>query len=298
MKNNSMPFFEIAENGADKVLCKSEKNSSVHMKYVNFSSAQERALDATLYQISSGRAFFRRMLQMRRNFLTPCTLIRTQGKKLPADMALCGRSMVEMLGVLAIIGVLSIGAIAGYQKAMTKYKLNKQTQQLDTIMSIMTQYKQEWKVFNGSATFVALVPYYAKMKLIPEDMLKANSNTIYDVFKNGMYLRTNGCNDKTKVCGGTILTYTLNQNMQFDVCQNIFQTTRAYASELSSINVYTVSDTDQGQETNYGHSYYGDNNCTSGRKCLRDITLDEMHQACQSCLETKTCILNIQWPFK
>ena len=29
-----------------------------------------------------------------------------------------GRSMVEMLGVLAIIGVLSVGAIAGYSKAI------------------------------------------------------------------------------------------------------------------------------------------------------------------------------------
>ncbi len=36
-----------------------------------------------------------------------------------------GRSMVEMLGVLAIIGVLSVGGIAGYSKAMFKYKFNK-----------------------------------------------------------------------------------------------------------------------------------------------------------------------------
>ena len=41
-----------------------------------------------------------------------------------------GRSMVEMLGVLAIIGVLSVGGIAGYSKAMFKYKLN---QTLDAI---------------------------------------------------------------------------------------------------------------------------------------------------------------------
>ena len=31
-----------------------------------------------------------------------------------------GRSMIEMLGVLAIIGVLSVGGIAGYSKAMNK----------------------------------------------------------------------------------------------------------------------------------------------------------------------------------
>ncbi len=35
-----------------------------------------------------------------------------------------GRSMVEMLGVLAIIGVLSIGGIAGYTHAMNKSKAN------------------------------------------------------------------------------------------------------------------------------------------------------------------------------
>lgn len=35
-----------------------------------------------------------------------------------------GRSMVEMLGVLAIIGVLSIGGIAGYTMAMNRHKAN------------------------------------------------------------------------------------------------------------------------------------------------------------------------------
>lgn len=34
------------------------------------------------------------------------------------DGSQSGRSMVEMLGVLAIIGVLSIGGIAGYSRAM------------------------------------------------------------------------------------------------------------------------------------------------------------------------------------
>ena len=33
-----------------------------------------------------------------------------------------GRSMVEMLGVLAIVGVLSIGGLAGYTTAMNKYR--------------------------------------------------------------------------------------------------------------------------------------------------------------------------------
>ena len=41
------------------------------------------------------------------------------------DVCSVGRSMIEMLGVLAIVGVLSVGGIAGYSKAMEKFKLNK-----------------------------------------------------------------------------------------------------------------------------------------------------------------------------
>ena len=36
-----------------------------------------------------------------------------------------GRSMMEMLGVIAIIGILTVGGIAGYSKAMEKYYVNK-----------------------------------------------------------------------------------------------------------------------------------------------------------------------------
>ena len=46
-----------------------------------------------------------------------------------------GRSMVEMLGVLAIIGVLSTAGIAGYTKAMEKFKVNEAANQISTIIS-------------------------------------------------------------------------------------------------------------------------------------------------------------------
>ena len=52
-----------------------------------------------------------------------------------------GRSMVEMLGVLAIVGVLSIGGIAGYSKAMAKYKVNKTLDQISLLITnIRTTY--------------------------------------------------------------------------------------------------------------------------------------------------------------
>ena len=47
-----------------------------------------------------------------------------------------GRSMVEMLGVLAIIGILSVAGIYGYTLAMRKYQAN-EIIQTGTILAVM-----------------------------------------------------------------------------------------------------------------------------------------------------------------
>lgn len=46
-----------------------------------------------------------------------------------------GRSMVEMLGVLAIIGVLSVGALNGYSAAMQKHKANQIVDEISHIVA-------------------------------------------------------------------------------------------------------------------------------------------------------------------
>ncbi|MBR5130705.1 MAG: hypothetical protein IKV03_05740 [Alphaproteobacteria bacterium] len=50
-----------------------------------------------------------------------------------------GRSMTEMLGVLAIIGVLSISAIAGYSYAMTQHKTNNLINELNILATTVSQ---------------------------------------------------------------------------------------------------------------------------------------------------------------
>ena len=59
-----------------------------------------------------------------------------------------GRSMVEMLGVLAIIGVLSVGGIAGYSLSMRRHRAN---QIVDYVAKhAMTAYaKCQQKVLDG-----------------------------------------------------------------------------------------------------------------------------------------------------
>lgn len=59
-----------------------------------------------------------------------------------------GRSMVEMLGVLAIIGVLSIGGIAGYTMAMNRHKAN-QTVDYATRLAIAAQTSGGYGIDDG-----------------------------------------------------------------------------------------------------------------------------------------------------
>ena len=44
-----------------------------------------------------------------------------------------GRSMVEMLGVLAVIGVLSVGGVMGYKYGMMKYRVNETINELNIL---------------------------------------------------------------------------------------------------------------------------------------------------------------------
>ena len=104
-----------------------------------------------------------------------------------------GRSMVEMLGVLAIIGVLSVGGIAGYSKAMAKFKLSKAMDQVTTIVTnIRTLYASQ-PSYSDLTTEVAI-----RIGAIPTEMLNGVSPTsataVYNAYsgKVGVFSSTDG----------------------------------------------------------------------------------------------------------
>ena len=68
-----------------------------------------------------------------------------------------GRSMVEMLGVLAIIGVLSIGGIAGYTMAMNRYKAN-EILNAASVANVMAMSQDQ-----GNGTYGSAVTYDSLM---------------------------------------------------------------------------------------------------------------------------------------
>ena len=81
----------------------------------------------------------------------------TRARKFLVDGVQCGRSMIEMLGVLAIIGVLSVGGIAGYSKAMEKFKINKTIEQMSMILAntrILYSSQGNYSGLYGSGTYI------------------------------------------------------------------------------------------------------------------------------------------------
>lgn len=82
-----------------------------------------------------------------------------------------GRSMIEMLGVLAIVGVLSVGGIAGYSKAMNKFKTNKVIDQVNMLSTnIRTLYSSQ-RSYAGLNNKVAI-----KTGVVPGEMFDAGSS--------------------------------------------------------------------------------------------------------------------------
>lgn len=103
-----------------------------------------------------------------------------------------GRSMVEMLGVLAIIGVLSVGGIAGYSKAMTKFKITKTFDQVSmTVANIRTLYSGQ-RSYSGLKTANAF-----NMGVVPAEMEGSSAGSLVNAFQGSVTIGTGAFNSNT-----------------------------------------------------------------------------------------------------
>ncbi len=257
---------KIAENGADKVLSSEEENSSVQKAYVNFPTSRKRALDVPLYAISSGR------------------------------------SMVEMLGVLAIIGVLSVGAISGYSKAMMKYKLNKQLEQMNQLINMTYTYGPKIDTSSSMATTgSSYIPYFKKLNLIPDGMTYANSMAVFDALKTNISvysspnsqghkivyiaMRYDGISDKNIILQSCI------QNMKLAKEYAVVYERNFYMAKISNVDGEGAP---QGMQDFYGSSVVS--NCKDHR-CLKDASLNDIYKACSDAMG-KNLYLTISFYFR
>ena len=205
------------------------------------------------------------------------------------DSLCAGRSMVEMLGVLAIIGVLSVGAIAGYSKAMMKYKLNKQTEQIGSVLDYVNIHLDDFK---RSKTTISsnMIPLFKKLNVIPKEMTRGNRNdVIFDAFGTTIVPANYAGSD-----GKYYFEFRLYINKgQKESCMNLFTIAKAKREQLWR----TKFGTTKGETSGEANSAFGDNYCTSEVKCLKDLSLAEMENYCNVCEDKDTCIFYYQMMF-
>ena len=218
--------------------------------------------------------------------------------KFENDSVYTGRSMVEMLGVLAIIGVLSVGAIASYSKAMMKYKLNKHAEQMNTVINAVARNLHSFDNIEQGGTVIT--PYLFKMGEIPTEMVKsAGGEFIYDIFGQ-RWLIFIGSSGST-----LFLTSWLEDGSSFlssksadslTVCHNILTVAKENSDSIWAITA-TSSGSDSSLEGNdtVGHRIYGNKYCSVNEKCLKNLTLDDVYSICSEHIKNGKAAFQFIW---
>ncbi len=90
-----------------------------------------------------------------------------------------GRSMIEMLGVLAIVGVLSVGGVAGYSKAMTKAKNNRFINDAsELVINIRTLYVEQ-RSYEGITTGSLINSGFVPREMLDKDSAPSSIKHVY-----------------------------------------------------------------------------------------------------------------------
>lgn len=209
-------------------------------------------------------------------------------KGLPADGVQYGRSMIEMLGVLAIIGVLSVGGIAGYSKAMEQYKINKATEEYVYLMYGLLEYLPEFqKNSKGQDNDNdRLVDFVIAAKLVPPTWKQLTNRALLDAYGNNLniFSRNNrlvvdlflGAKTKAGENGSVSI------NFPSKLCVQLFENLAIPLKE-SLYNAYYI------HNPGTAYTFYGDNYCSKGRNCLNTLSLSRINELCSYCPADKSC---------
>ena len=205
-----------------------------------------------------------------------------------------GRSMVEMLGVLAIIGVLSVGAISGYSKAMFKYKLNKHAEQYNTLINAVARNAYSFDNLYTDRTR-DITAYFIKMGEIPTEMIK--NNHVYDIFNQKciITLIKNPTNNQKSINLSVIADSSLKTKSaeSLEICRNMLITAKENADSIASISSVTRNDDDTDYMANF---FLGDKLCAAGwAPCLKNLTLDTIYNFCTDHYGRKYNEFKVTW---
>lgn len=193
-----------------------------------------------------------------------------------------GRSMIEMLGVLAIVGILSVGGLTGFSKAMSKYKTTKEVEKYNLfVQNMMTNKSLILKSGDtlGTASWVFYTKDVEMLGILPQGWVVKGSN-IYDTM--GHHFNLYSTQKRDSLVMGLYINNKKEEKTDTLFCMQMWQNFILPNQEWIS-NVWV-----NGSGGKSGN-YYGRNYCTPKKKCLSNVNLGEMHKFCTSCAEETVC---------
>ena len=199
-----------------------------------------------------------------------------------------GRSIIEMLGVLAIIGVLSVGGIAGYSKAMEKWKINKTISEYSMLMTGLIEYKDNFIKNSEKEKQIGLGEFIFAAHLVPESWGLSN-NIITDTNGNGMTAYFVKGRDERFVFDVRFARAKSNKSsFSTNLCVAFFKDIGKPLAYMMNAIFITSTQVEYAGE---GHCHFGDTSVDGyPLRCLNDMTLSEMTDACQKCTE-QACVI-------
>ncbi len=215
------------------------------------------------------------------------------------DSYCAGRSMVEMLGVLAIIGVLSVGAISGYSKAMFKYKLNKMLDQYNQLFGTIIIHREEFSKLSSPTQQVSLFPIIYKMGELPDGMkLFGTGHLGTNIFASDVF---NHQSEVRSEKGSQVVFYLQLSNSDeqhssspdlIEACRNTYQYLLIPRQDDIEFAQFYHNDS-QGQADD--SFVYGNKLCLSGRKCLKNLSISDIDAICNGTLKNRETRLVVKF---
>ena len=235
-----------------------------------------------------------------------CNLINTPHSalschSLPQGAREYGRSMIEMLGVLAIIAVLSVGGIAGYSKAMEKFKITKAIGDYAILIQGLVEHLSDFRKLNAGGNVYGIAEPVQALGLVPDNWIiiqkrDEHQPTFSDAYGNysSVFSRYNRVVFSIAIGGqnntnGVTTTPAFSTKFCEEILTNVF-------APLHSFIVFAGVWRSGNDNNDHTNSWYGDKYCGSEyRRCLTSITPIQINEVCKKCEgKTEQCSVTVE----
>jgi len=176
-----------------------------------------------------------------------------------------GRSMVEMLGVIAIIGVLSAGGIIGYSKAMRRHRLN------ETISEIAVMATNARAFYGNADNYETFDTETAVKYNIATERMVGVGNTLVNQYKGRIIITLDRAVENGPMNTAFVFTY---RDLPVEACVGLARTDWGFTEKYGLISMSVGNDDQDPDYPKPPSEYFVENKQTA------PLTMDEAIAHC------------------